>query len=710
MIILLIFVGVLLSFPVFSQETSETFQSNIAELRPVVFYQTVKSCEPASFAVKVRNQFDESDTYDFFVDGFENDSVITPKTAILDGGNAITVSINLTPPDCTLTGRVPVVFAAESRSDGSAVEIELVLDISAQDVPLIGSGVESIMTNYSKTAAAIPVINNAKEGEPLRFNVKLVGEPWMNAVQSSLQLSSGEEKSLNLVFEPPATVPEGKYNAAIVLTHPASKKEFKKNIVVQLQTLPFAKKIFLKATRTGSSVFLAVVLLISLMKFYFWHTSPEQKHARLVDAELRAQKREKRKEELIEKQKEKQKNTEAKQKNTEKSLRQKYYFVAKDSVVNASGTRSKWSLIFAVLIILGLTAGAVVFLRTFPDKTPFAGLGIALVTLLLFASKIIHARCVCKKLNLVVAGEEAVIDAWNKGFTQAGFVSKVPVKNLRMKIKKSRCGVPKLEEKVYSYATVSASVDADFVDVVNLHAKLPLHWAKNEDDIRVWRWSGAEWLEIIPDSHRKTSNAVELHVSADALGTFAVGVLAASSVKNRKHTAAKIKGVLVKKAKNTNTPGFLGYVGLALLFAVVIIVFTYFAPKNEINSAGIPRQTWAQDTDHSLNLSPYFNDPDGDQLKFSASSVDGITVNIIEDTVLFSPSAGFYGEREVVFTASDLRNSSVKSNKVKLVVTKSYLPVWARQYVINVVAGLGIILLLFVFRQWKGSLRKFLEG
>ncbi len=91
--ILLIVLGVLLSVPVFSQNTNT---ANTADLTPVVFYQSVKSCEPVNFVVDVRNPFDEQDAYDFFVDGFENESVIVPKAMVLDPGESRTVSINLT--------------------------------------------------------------------------------------------------------------------------------------------------------------------------------------------------------------------------------------------------------------------------------------------------------------------------------------------------------------------------------------------------------------------------------------------------------------------------------------------------------------------------------------------------------------------------------------------------------------------------------------
>ena len=389
----------------------------------------------------------------------------------------------------------------------------------------------------------------------------------------------------------------------------------------------------------------------------------------------------------------------------ESSLREKYFLVEKHAVIDVP---SRKVLKFVVLMISVLiVAGAYALRNVLQENLLFVFGGFVLLFLMLLFHRIVQGRMKCKKFKLVVAGETAAFDVWKRGITRVEFVPSLPVRDFLLKVRKSRMDAPKLCEWIYSYVTITSNVD-NCAESIKLNANIPLRRVKDVDDIRVWRWSGVEWLEIIPEIQRKTSWGVEFTASADAIGTFAVGVLVPKA-----KTAEKIRktlGKTVKKAKKTSTPGFLGYVALALLFVIAVAAFTYFAPKKDINTTGIPRQSWQQDTDHSLNLSLYFRDPDGDSLTFSASPVDSISVAIVGDAVQFSPLTGYFGEQEIIFTATDSNNNSVQSNRVKLVVMKSYLPAWVRPYIINVVAGLGILLALFVLKRWKNSLRKFLEG
>ena len=309
LVFILIIIGVLLSSAVFSQDGSVAALDSqldspfVAVLTPVVFYNAINACESAGFELLVTNPFSEQDTYDFSVESFEGSdnetfiSVINPSVVVLSPGESASVSINVSLEDCTLTGRLPVVFVAESRSFNDAVEIELVLDVSAQGVPLVAPETRNILTNFSKNVASLSVLNAGTASA--RYAVQLVGEPWMRLGQGSLQLGAGEEKSLNLIFEPQEGIAERKYNATVILTDSSTKKQFRKKLVVQLQSVPFARKIMQNALRFGSIIFLILVVLFSFLKSYFWYASPEQRHARLVAAEMRAQAREQAREKQI---------------------------------------------------------------------------------------------------------------------------------------------------------------------------------------------------------------------------------------------------------------------------------------------------------------------------------------------------------------------------------------------------------------------------
>ena len=85
----------------------------------------------------------------------------------------------------------------------------------------------------------------------------------------------------------------------------------------------------------------------------------------------------------------------------------------------------------------------------------------------------------------------------------------------------------------------------------------------------------------------------------------------------------------------------------------------------------IANTSWPEDTSYtSLNLSNYFTDIDGDDINWSATYTENITISIDNNTgsVTIVPDANFTGIRYVTFTAYDWLNST-PSNNVTLNVT-----------------------------------------
>ncbi|MBI4739442.1 S8 family serine peptidase [Candidatus Woesearchaeota archaeon] len=97
-----------------------------------------------------------------------------------------------------------------------------------------------------------------------------------------------------------------------------------------------------------------------------------------------------------------------------------------------------------------------------------------------------------------------------------------------------------------------------------------------------------------------------------------------------------------------------------------------------LNASNLVRNiTWPQDTSNTtINLSANFFDVDGDDLNFTAASVDSITVTVNNDSGLvnLTPAAGFVGLRSVIFTASDPSGLSTQGNNVTLNVTDARPP------------------------------------
>jgi hypothetical protein len=74
------------------------------------------------------------------------------------------------------------------------------------------------------------------------------------------------------------------------------------------------------------------------------------------------------------------------------------------------------------------------------------------------------------------------------------------------------------------------------------------------------------------------------------------------------------------------------------------------APE-QADSIGI--LSWDEDTSHSITLGDYFTDPDGDELSYSSTEPENITVSILDDTAYMTPLDDWFGLAFVTFTASD---------------------------------------------------------
>ncbi|RLI98258.1 MAG: hypothetical protein DRO99_01145, partial [Candidatus Aenigmatarchaeota archaeon] len=90
--------------------------------------------------------------------------------------------------------------------------------------------------------------------------------------------------------------------------------------------------------------------------------------------------------------------------------------------------------------------------------------------------------------------------------------------------------------------------------------------------------------------------------------------------------------------------------------------------SDPVFSGPIPNQTWARDTNKTLDLSQYFTDPNNDIVLYQATPVDNISISIDSDTGVATmvPDQGFSGKRYVVFNATDSRGAFVTGNNVTL--------------------------------------------
>jgi len=130
----------------------------------------------------------------------------------------------------------------------------------------------------------------------------------------------------------------------------------------------------------------------------------------------------------------------------------------------------------------------------------------------------------------------------------------------------------------------------------------------------------------------------------------------------------------------------------ALLFLFFLIIIPLFLAQEtvitgiNISDSGpkllrpIPNFSWAENTNltNAFDLDDYFVEPNGENMSFSYSSVENVTVIInSENQVSFYPDYGFLGDRNITFNATD-GSFNTSSNLVYLGIgTDTEPPQWS---------------------------------
>ena len=694
-VFLLIFTFLNTFFVSAEQQQNTTFLLSPLEVIPHTYYQMARACEPAHFLLEIKNPSPQKDAYLFSIPLFTNESLIIPQTVVLDPQQSHNVSITITPQDCSQKDRVHIPFHIETTRAEQAFEIPLTLDIDPEGVPLIARGITTIVTNYSENAVLLPILNPGINDTT--FFVTLLGENWTTITPSPLIVRGNNASQVILTLKPSENISEGDYPLVLTLEDAASGKKYKKEIPLLLQHIPFQKKWLQRLSLSGYIFIILMILFLSGKTFIQWYYSPNAKHKRLVRAELRKQ----RITQLLAKQEERTKKTPSRTpqntpeipstaRRTSPPSNAAYVLVPKHSIVRLKTHSSKTFIYFLTWIVL-LVIGT--FLSSFLGGAILALLGVR---------TILRMFLVTKKFSLIIANEEAVIETrWKTSIRKVALLLNTPVKKAKITVKKLFSKPPQKQGPVFSYTSITSNIPSSLLKQASVQTALPVRWlahhAASVEHIRIWRWSGKEWLEILPEITFRTARHIGIEFTADTLGIFALGIVLEKSQKKKATTK-----------KNKENPGLVGYFALTTLLIIGVSLLTFILPQQN-NETGVPRQVWPQDTEKTINISTYFHDPDGDTLHYTASPVKNIHVDIMNGFAILSPDQGFVGTREVVFTARDEKNATVSSNTIKLVVRKSYIPKQFRKYLLHNFIGLFLLALVFTLVRWKHAIKKFLE-
>ena len=163
-----------------------------------------------------------------------------------------------------------------------------------------------------------------------------------------------------------------------------------------------------------------------------------------------------------------------------------------------------------------------------------------------------------------------------------------------------------------------------------------------------------------------------------------------------------IIALLILIAASRPISGFARLFGILLvLWIIAILVFVSInglpqAIYEEVPPSEDPLvMRFAEDTTYSLNLSTYFEDPDGDTLDFLVSGMENVSTVVVDGVVTFTPSADWFGEKRFRVTAFDGNGADTESPRMELVVVDQ--PEYDAWSLYDVYCGyVNLVLLFFV--------------
>lgn len=158
-----------------------------------------------------------------------------------------------------------------------------------------------------------------------------------------------------------------------------------------------------------------------------------------------------------------------------------------------------------------------------------------------------------------------------------------------------------------------------------------------------------------------------------------------------------------------------------LLVGGALLLLESYAPASSApyvahNGTGIPPQVWPANTQHQLNLSAWFKDPDGDPLAVTYTPAEGIVMTSKGLLVTFEPTQGFIGNRTVTFTVADIKGGKAASNTVPLVVygAPALTPLetvgqTCKDYFWPILIGVVLAVIIILLIEYRAQVKKFLE-
>src|SRR3989344_713663 len=667
----------------FTQFVNVTYPDT-TELRAPIVSRVIAPCESAEYEINVHNSANFTELYSISVSGHPNAQISEPAPVILPRQNK-TLTLSVTPDDCTESGSFPLTFLIESEKSEQAKELALELIITNRDIPLLADGIGTIRTSYEDSSTELSIKNIGDR--TTTYTLAIDGITWGSISPSQISLKPGEKKALQLRLQPTEEESTGTYPALFTATVEETGITYSTELIVNLQPPTFFE------TNPVLAISLAIILIaLTIAATYFvrymrtdaFKTRVQNWKARYAEwkakcakqKELRMQKREadrarkleaqkkddaRKKAELVKRQAREQKLRIRLERKVANEYLRSPHVISKKDLILAKTPRTPFRTLFkTILLLLALLTFAL--WGVLSSNAEYAVLGFVMLAIILVHRKLRKGRIINKRWKLYP--QSATISVWSKGLSQLTVLTENAVQNLQLCVKRARAKT-KPSPHVFQTFTITANTEAKF----QASFSMPKSWG----EVKLARYSNHTWTTVPLKNAGESAKA--LFFAADLKsGTYAI------YAKTPKQTPKSRKL-------------FLGLAALAALVAAAVFIAPAPSPANLI-----PAQEFDQNTVHTLDLAPYFQDPDKDALTFSTTETKHVAIDVIGTKAVFTPEQDFIGEEFVKFIAHDGKGGEIQSNTVSLRVTNSTVPASLRVPISLGIGILFVLILLFVVK------------
>ncbi len=295
------------------------------------------------------------------------------------------------------------------------------------------------------------------------------------------------------------------------------------------------------------------------------------------------------------------------------------------------------------------------------------------------------------RMRSLSAGTEphSVRLGWGTGIGEIAFVLNEHAEKLSLRVRKGLYESVYAEpgERLFQYFHIGHTHGAANFGKSHLRFSVPYAWMSrmgvSAADIRLVRFDNGAWVRLPTRIIEKNGKRVYFQADAESLpGQYA------------------IIGKSSKPARRSRLPHVM--VALVALLLAVSLVYISYPADNGPAVPGIPAQVWDADTTHKLDLSQFFNDPDGDGLAFSVEGNSHIVIDFQDAVAIMMPPNSWSGSDFVTFTATDGKGGEVRSNLVHLRVRDALIPLeWVpvAQRAISASLLVALLVLFSLFRK-----------